>query len=511
MSHFDLFIIGGGINGTGIARDAAGRGLRVGLCEKDDLGAHTSSASTKLIHGGLRYLEHREFRLVRKSLRERETLLHSAPHIIWPLEFVLPHHRGLRPAWVLRAGLALYDLLGGRTSLPRSGRVDLRSGGHAGILQSCFRRGFRYFDCWVEDARLVVLNAIDAADRGARIMPRVRFEGARRGQSAWEIQLRHADGQPETLRATTLVNAAGPWIDRVDDRLRARCSNRSVRLVRGSHIILDKLYPGDHAYLFQNADGRILFAIPYENDYTLLGTTEVAVDDPETGARVSKEEEDYLLAAAGSYFETPISRSRIIGRYAGIRPLHESRNDAPTRISRDYTLELDRSGAALLTVVGGKITTYRRLAEDAMRRLAPLLPPCGPAWTANAVLPGGEFGLGRFEACVNELASRFAFVERTLLRRLVRAYGSRADRILGRSLCVEDLGEYFGAGLYEAELRYLVCNEFAATAEDVLWRRSKLGLHISPAARARVEHWFEAGRYREPASRSGTRRPEAAE
>jgi len=495
MEFCDLLVIGGGINGTGVARDAAGRGLRVVLCEKDDLAGHTSSASTKLIHGGLRYLETGEFGLVRKSLREREVLLYMAPHIIWPLEFILPHHAGLRPAWLLRLGLWLYDRLGGRSSLPASRRVRLRDRQHAAILQDRYRRGFSYFDCWVEDARLVVLNALDAAERGARILPRTRFVGARRGADRWTVELQHRDGQHETIAARAVVNAAGPWVDAVDGGLLGKPSRPPVRLVRGSHVVVPRLYRGEHAYLFQTKDGRVVFAIPFEGEFTLLGTTEAVITDPDAPTVASGDEERYLLEIAGQYFNAPIAREAVRWRYSGVRALLGAGGDSVSRISRDYMLAVDEKAAPVISVLGGKITTYRRLAEDVMAALKTCLPETGSAWTRGAPLPGGDFEPVRRQQCIDELAARFPFLQRRVVERLFTAYGTRTGRVLGEAAGIEDLGGHLGAGLYEAELRYLVECEFATTAEDVLWRRSRLGLHMSADGRRRVEDWMRCSKH----------------
>ncbi|MDT8439767.1 MAG: glycerol-3-phosphate dehydrogenase [Wenzhouxiangellaceae bacterium] len=489
---YDLFVIGGGINGCGIARDAVGRGLKVGLCEKDDLAAHTSSASTKLIHGGLRYLEQYEFGLVRKSLLEREVLLHAAPHIIWPLTFVLPHHRGLRPAWMLRAGLKLYDLLGGRSSLPRSRAVNLDQEPFAGQLDPQFKRGFAYSDCWVEDARLVVLNAIDARERGADILTRTRCTGLERDDKCWRIELTPADGEPFVVESRVLVNAAGPWVGEIARRYGEDEKLPGVRLVKGSHIVVPKLYEGEHAWLFQNDDGRVVFAIPYEGDYTLIGTTEVQTGSPEDDSPISDDEEAYLCRLIGQYFNCRLSPEQIIWRYSGVRPLYDDNTHSASKVTRDYVLELDTAGAPVLSVYGGKLTTYRKLAEQVLARLEPLAPAMGPAWTDQAALPGGEFAFDAFEHELQRIQARYPFLPAELARRLFRAYGTRIERVLGNAETLDDLGRDFGAGLFEAELRYLVAQEFASGAEDVLWRRSKLGLHMTADQRQQVADWFAA-------------------
>ncbi|MFU8877492.1 MAG: glycerol-3-phosphate dehydrogenase [Wenzhouxiangellaceae bacterium] len=486
MKRYDLFIIGGGINGAGIARDAAGRGLVVGLCEKDDLAQHTSSASTKLIHGGLRYLEHYDFALVRKSLLEREILLHMAPHIIWPLRFILPHHSGLRPAWMLRTGLWLYDLLGGRSSLPRSRKVRLDGGDLAGQLMPEFRTGFCYSDCWVEDARLVVLNAIDARERGADILTRTRCSGLDRHEDHWRITLQPDQAESFEVESRMLVNAAGPWVGEVAQSFSKRHQVSPVRLVRGSHIVVRKLFEGEHAYLFQHTDGRVVFAIPYEHDYTLIGTTEVPVDSPEDDG-ISADEQHYLCRLASEYFAQAITPEDIIWRYSGVRPLYDDQTASASEVTRDYVLELDDDAAPALSIFGGKLTTYRKLAEQVLDRLRPLAPQMGTEWTATAPLPGGDFEPEEFDRRVHELAERYPFLEQSTARRLYRAYGARIESFLGDASENDRITD----GLHAAELRYLIEHEFAQTAEDVLWRRSKLGLHLSETQQQQVRKWFE--------------------
>jgi len=492
MKSYDLFIIGGGVNGCGVARDAAGRGLAVGLCEKDDLAAHTSSASTKLIHGGLRYLEQYEFRLVRKSLLEREVLLHTAPHIIWPLQFILPHHRGLRPAWMLRAGLFVYDLLGGKSSLPRSRSLRLTAPPYAGQLAPQFRRGFCYADCWVEDARLVALNAVDAAERGADVFTRTRCTGLKRTSDGWRIELQPAGGAKFEVRAGALVNAAGPWVAEVARQYRGDGEGPKIRLVKGSHIVVPQLYSGAHAWLFQGNDGRVVFAIPYEHDYTLIGTTEVQTATPDDNSPISDAEERYLLALAGEYFGCALSQADIVWRYSGIRPLYDDQEQSASRVTRDYVLRLDQAEAPVISIYGGKLTTYRKLAEQVLARLQSVLPDSGPPWTDRAPLPGGDFAPDEFEQRLNDFSQRYPFLDAPILRRMFHAYGSRLDRVLGEARTEEDLGRHFGAGLFEAELRYLTEAEFAVEAEDVLWRRSKLGLHMQPEQQQAVADWFTA-------------------
>jgi len=487
---YDVFIIGGGVNGAAIARDAAGRGLRTGLCERDDLGSHTSSASTKLIHGGLRYLEHFAFRLVRESLIERETLLRAAPHIIWPMRFVLPHHQGLRPAWMLRLGLTIYDHLGGRGRLPGSRSLRLDSPPLAGQLRPGFKTGFEYSDCWVEDSRLVALNAVDACERGADIFTRTGCTGLQRAQDAWTITLKGPDGAVRSVRARTLVNAAGPWAGEIEARADPR-RRRAARLVKGSHIVVPRLYPGAHAWIFQNTDGRIVFAIPYEGAFTLIGTTDIEVSTPEEGRAITARETQYLCDLASAYFAAPVTPGDVVWSFAGVRPLLDDETAEASKITRDYTLELNRDAAALLSVHGGKITTSRRLAEQALGKLSPLFPGLKPAWTRTAPLPGGDIPDADFDAFLEQFRKRTPWMDETLSRRLARAYGARAERITKGCKSLQDLGAHLGAGLHERELEYLADEEFACTAEDALWRRSKLGLHMNSDERLAVQRWFE--------------------
>jgi len=487
---FDLLVIGGGINGAGIARDAAGRGLSVCLVEKGDLAGATSSASTKLVHGGLRYLEHYEFRLVRESLIERERLLAIAPHIIWPLRFVLPHDAGLRPRWLLRLGLFLYDHLGGRKLLPPARSVDLTRPPHAGVLEKRLRRGFAYSDCWVEDSRLVVLNALDAAERGADIRTRTECTGLERGRETWLARLTGPEG-PQSVTARMVVNAAGPWVDRVLARALPGRNAAHLRLVKGSHLVFPRLYEGDHCYIFQNRDGRIVFAIPYEEEFTLVGTTDVAFEGDPGAVAISDAEADYICAAVNEYLGRDVSPGEAAWSYAGVRPLYDDRSDSNSTVTRDYVFELvrgwDGKAPALLSVFGGKITTYRELASEAVRLLVPYLPMLGgPEWTGAAPLPGGDFG--RFDATTlaRDLAARYPFLRTREAARLIRLYGTRAVRLLGDATSIADLGEDFGHGLTAAEVDYLMAEEWARTPEDVLWRRTKLGLHFTPDETARL-------------------------
>jgi len=489
---YDLAIIGGGVNGCGIARDAAGRGLSVLLVEKGDLAGGTSSASTKLIHGGLRYLEHYEFRLVSDALSEREVLWAMAPHIIQPLRFVLPHHRSLRPAWMIRLGLLLYDHLGGRRLLPKSRALDLTRDPAGAPLKREFRRGFEYSDCRVDDARLVVLNALDAAHRSADIRIRTEMVAAAASDDAWTLTLRDAEtGDMTTASARVVVNAAGPW---VEDVLRARLrrgSRSHVRLVKGSHIVVPRLFEHDRAYIFQNGDGRIVFAIPYEGDFTLIGTTDVEFSGDPAAADIEKSEVAYLCRAVSTYFRRPVSEDDVIWHYAGVRPLYDD-GDAAKDVTRDFVLELDAPGdaAPVLSIFGGKITTYRRLAEAALDKLKPWLGHAGSPWTRGATLPGGDFPVAGFAALVGELGSEFAFIPSPMLHRLARAYGTRTRAMLADCRTMGDLGSHLGADLYAREVRWLIDEEWARTADDVLWRRSKLGLRFTSAERNALAEWM---------------------
>ncbi len=486
---YDIAIIGGGINGTGIARDAAGRGLRTILFEKGDLAQGTSSASTKLIHGGLRYLEHYEFRLVREALIERETLLAIAPHIIWPLRFVLPHHKGLRPAWLLRLGLFLYDHLGGRKILPATTKVSLARAPLNDALKPGYDFGFEYSDCWVEDSRLVVLNAKDAAERGAEIHVRTQMVSATRDGALWHIETRTQQGAPSHIRARHLVNAAGPWVaDVLTANLRMN-TQAKVRQVKGSHIVVPKLYAHERCFIFQNSDGRIIFAIPYERDFTLIGTTDVDYHDDPAKVRISDQEIDYLCAAASEYFATPITRDAIVWTYSGVRPLYDDGASKAQEATRDYVLVRDgaEGEAPLLSVFGGKITTYRRLAEAALDKLE--IAPDKKGWTGHQPLPGGNFPVDGFGDQVAALQKQWSFVPDRLAQRLVRAYGTRAAHILDGHNSVDDLGRCFGADLHQAEVDYLIDAEWARSAEDILWRRSKLGLHFDAGETARLQDY----------------------
>ncbi len=490
---YDIAIIGGGINGCGIARDAAGRGWRVFLCEQNDLGSGTSSASTKLVHGGLRYLEQYEFRLVREALLERETLWGIAPHIIWPLRFVLPYHRELRPRWLLRLGLFLYDHIGGRRKLPPTRSVRLDRDPTGAPLRPQFRRGFEYSDCWVEDSRLVVLNARAAAELGATVAPRTRCVSAARRDGLWHAVLRdEASGLEYEITARTLVNAAGPWIGEVSQAVMRDNKRAPVRLVQGSHIVVPQLYDHAGCYIFQNADKRIFFVIPYEQHFTLIGTTDRDYDGDIGAVHASADEISYLCASASQYLRRPVTPEMVVWTYSGVRPLFDESGDgAAQATTRDYVLKLDAEGGpALLSVFGGKITTYRRLAEAALAKLAPHLgtPPGEPAgWTGRVSLPGGNFPTDGFEALLLATRRRYPFLAETHARRLLRAYGTCVTDILGDAAGMADLGRLYGADLTEAELRYLVRTEWVRSAADAVWRRSKLGLRLSEGEIAAID------------------------
>ncbi len=509
----DLFIIGGGINGCGIARDAVGRGLTVTLAEQGDLAQATSSASTKLFHGGLRYLEYFEFRLVREALEERETLLAAMPHISWPMRFVLPYSadmrfegdtptgrllsrvmpwmKGRRPAWLIRLGLFLYDNLGGRKILPGTRRLDLTRDPAGKPLQQRFRLAYEYSDCWVQDARLVALNARDAQDRGATILTRTRVVSAERRGDRWLVVTEGPSGRAEHV-ARALVNAGGPWVEDVIRNVARINSSEGVRLVRGSHIVTRKLYDHDRCYFFQGTDGRIIFAIPYEQDFTLIGTT----DKDHTGntgtPRCTDEERDYLLAFASQYFARPVTQADVVWTYSGVRPLYNDGAKSATAATRDYVLSLDGNGAPLLNVFGGKITTYRRLAESALEKLAPFFPQAKGKWTARVTLPGGDFAPDQAAALADALRAAHPFLDAGWATRLIRHYGTEARVILGSATGPEDLGRDFGATLTEAEVRWLITKEFARTAEDAVWRRTKLGLRMTADQIAALDAWMAA-------------------
>ena len=494
--RFDIAIVGGGINGCGIARDAAGRGLSVVLVEMGDIAGKTSSASTKLIHGGLRYLERFEFRLVREALAEREILWRMAPHLIRPMRFVLPHQRGMRPLWMIGAGLFLYDHLARRNILPgfRFARLAKQPAGVP--LAEKYRFGFEYSDCTVDDARLAVANAVDAAERGAVIAVRCTATNFERRDESWRLSIDRESGGREEIEARCLVNATGPWAADLHRRATGT-SGAKLRLVKGSHIVVPRLFGHDRSYVFQHPDGRVIFAIPYEDEFTLIGTTDRDFSgDPSTVA-IDDDEKTYLCAAASAYFRAPISPEEIVWSYSGVRPLLDDGVEEARQASRDYTFALDRSAAPVLTIVGGKITTYRRLAEAALDRLKPFLAQAGRPWTAGSALPGGEFPVDGLDALTAQISKRLVGLPDGVCRRLARTYGTRAFTLLAGARHIDDLGTHFGAGLYEAEVRHLVRNEWACSADDILERRTKLCLRFSTEERRRLES-FVARLVREP-------------
>lgn len=489
---FDIVIIGGGINGAGIARDAAGRGLSVLLCEKDDLAAHTSSSSTKLVHGGLRYLEFYDFALVRKALKEREVLLRAAPHIIWPMRFVLPHQKGQRPAWLVRLGLFLYDYMGGRKLLPPTKVLRRPSSGKFAPLKDELKLAFEYSDCWVEDSRLVVLNAVDAARRGATVLTRSPCTGLTRHTDHWDVAIGSGGGTGQTVQAKTVVNASGPWVDDIAGLADPSRTVKHVRLVKGSHIVTRKLFEGEHSYFFQNADGRIIFAIPYERGTrTLIGTTDVPFDADKDHVEISDEEVDYLCAAASEYFAKPVTPEDIVSTYSGVRPLYDDHAEDASEVTRDYVLSYeDKGGAPILSVFGGKITTFRKLAEGALKVLEKALGELAEPWTEQASLPGGDIPGADFDGYEKRMSDRYGWLDGDVLHRLLRAYGTEVAALLGDASSMADLGKHYGSGLYQAELDYLVAHEFALSGRDVLWRRSKLGLHMTDDEISAVETFF---------------------
>jgi len=508
METADIFIIGGGVNGTGIARDAAGRGLKVVLAEQGDLAQATSSASTKLFHGGLRYLEYFEFHLVRESLRERETLLVAMPHISWPMRFVLPWHpdmrfegetptskllstvmpwmRGRRPAWLIRLGLFLYDSLGGRKILPATKKLDLTTDPAGRPLNPKFKLAYEYSDCWIEDARLVVLNARDAEQRGATILTRTRVIEARRDGNLWRIET-----EAGVFHARALVNAGGPWVERVVKDTARVPTKEGIRLVRGSHIVVRKLHDHDRAYFFQGEDGRIIFAIPYEQDFTLIGTTDQDHTGDPAHPVCTPEEQDYLCAFASRYFKLPVTRDQVVWTYSGVRPLYDDGATAAQAATREYVLSVDADGPPILSVFGGKITTYRRLAENAMAKLAPYFPTAKGEWTARVPLPGGDFPHDGVVALRAALREAYPFLTEPWAARLIRAYGTEARIMLNDAVKVADLGLDFGATLTEAEVRWLMTREYARTAEDVVWRRTKLGLRLTAEQIAALDRFMK--------------------
>ncbi len=475
---YDIMIIGGGVNGCGIARDAAGRGLSVGLAEMNDLASATSSASTKLFHGGLRYLEYYKFRLVREALVEREVLLKAMPHISWPMRFVLPLHKEMRPAWLIRLGLFMYDSMGGRKILPGTRTLNLKQDEVGAPLKAKFAKAFEYSDCWVQDSRLVVLNARDAAERGADIFTRTKVIYAEREGDLWKITLSDTNGEREVY-AKALVNAGGPWVADIVNNAVKLDAREGVRLVRGSHIVTETLFDHDRAYFFQGSDNRIIFAIPYEDDFTLIGTTDQDHDGDPANPVCTEAEADYLRKFASEYFERPIQKSDIVWSFSGVRPLYDDGANSATEATRDYVITLRDESPPLLNVFGGKITTYRRLSEAALAKLAPFFPDAREEWTKHAHLPGGDFPVDGVQQQIEKLVKSFPFLGHFWARRLVRTYGTDAAKLLEGATSKKDLGEDFGGTLTEAEVDWLKDHEFAKTAEDILWRRTKLGLRLS--------------------------------
>ncbi|ETX30833.1 glycerol-3-phosphate dehydrogenase [Roseivivax isoporae] len=489
----DLFVIGGGINGAGIARDAAGRGLSVVLCEKDDLAEGTSSRSGKLVHGGLRYLEYYEFRLVREALIEREVLMRNAPHIIWPMRFVLPHSPQDRPAWLVRLGLFLYDHLGGRRKLPGTRTLNLHRAPEGAAIKDSYTRGFEYSDCWVDDARLVVLNAVDAAERGATVLTRSPCISARRDGAIWRVTTRDTlTGETSEFEARMLVNAAGPWVTDVVTRVAGSNSSRNVRLVKGSHIIVPKFWKGENAYLVQNHDKRVIFINPYERDKALIGTTDIAYEGRAEDVTADEAEVQYLIDAVNRYFKEQLTRDDVLTTFSGVRPLFDDGQGNPSAVTRDYVFDIDdRGGAPLLNIFGGKITTFRELAERGLQKVHKYFPEMGGDWTGNAPLPGGDMAGADYEEFRNRMKQDYPWMPRELRRHYGRLYGTRIDRIVAGATSLEGLGRHFGGTLYEAEVTYLVKHEWARTAEDILWRRTKHRLHLTEAEQAAFAKWFE--------------------
>jgi glycerol-3-phosphate dehydrogenase len=493
----DLLIIGGGVNGAGIARDAAGRGLSVILCEKDDLAQGTSSRSGKLVHGGLRYLEYYEFRLVREALIEREILLQSAPHIIWPMRFVLPHSPNDRPAWLVRLGLFFYDHLGGRKRLPGTRSLNLRTSPEGAPVRPEFAKGFEYSDCWVDDARLVALNALAAKELGADIRTRTACVSARREGGLWKAELKDTvSGKKSELTARALVNAAGPWVNYVVGRVAGINSSHSVRLVKGSHIVVPKFWEGRHAYLVQNSDKRVIFINPYQNDLALIGTTDIPYEGRAEDAAADEAEIGYLIAAVNRYFKRQLQRHDVLHSFAGVRPLYDDNADNPSAVTRDYEFELDApaGGAPLLSVFGGKITTFRKLSEHALDRLKPFFTAMKPEWTAGSHLPGGDIANADFEQFLGDLRAQYTWLPASLAKHYGRLYGTRAAALLQGAAGIDDLGRRFAENLYEREALYLMKSEWAVAADDILDRRTKHGLHMSAAERKAFESWISKRR-----------------
>ena len=493
LGHFDLIVVGAGVNGAGIARDAAGRGLSVLLCEKADLAQGTSSRSGKLVHGGLRYLEYYEFRLVREALIEREVLLRMAPHIIRPMRFVLPHSPEQRPAWMVRAGLFLYDHLGGRRILPPTRSLDLSKGPEGESLRKSFKRAFEYSDCWVDDARLVALNAVDVRRRNGLVLTRTALLSARRAGKEWRAELRsEGDGRIFQAAGKILVNAAGPWVEDVL-HLTGRNAESRVRLVKGSHIVTPKFWNGDQAYLLQNSDKRVIFVNPYEGDLALIGTTDIPFEGRAEDARIDRDEIHYLLSAVGRYFTRAPKVGDIVQSFSGVRPLFDDKAANPSAVTRDYVFDVEAPAkqAPMLSVFGGKITTYRKLAEHALEKLSPYLPRMARPWTESAPLPGGNIPNGDFSLFYSELRRRRPWLPEGVALGYARRYGARVDEMLDGARSIGDLGRFFGGTLYEREARFLAREEWAASADDVLERRTKHVLHLTEKQRGDFAAWFE--------------------
>ena len=493
LGHFDLIVVGGGINGVGIARDAAGRGLKVLLCEKDDLAQGASSRSGKLVHGGLRYLEYYEFRLVREALIEREVLLRSAPHIIWPMRFVLPHSPEQRPAWMIRVGLFLYDHLGGRQILAPTRSVNLSTAPEGKPLRKNFKRAFEYSDCWVDDARLVILNAVDVRSRGGTVLTRTPLISARRLGDKWRVDLRSGrDGRSLTAAGRVMANAGGPWVEDVLHRAGRNAESR-VRLVKGSHIVTRKFWNGDQAYLLQHTDKRVIFVNPYQGDLALIGTTDIPFEGRAEDVRIDRGEIKYLLSVVDRYFEDAPKVGDVVHAFSGVRPLFDDKATNPSAVTRDYVLDLEAPAgqAPMLSIFGGKITTYRRLSEHALEKLAPYFPQMPGPWTEHAPLPGGDIPVADFCLFLSELRGRRPWLPEQIAYGYARRYGARVEDLLGGATSIGDLGRRFGGTLYEREARFLAENEWALYAEDVLERRTKHFLHLTERERADFTAWFE--------------------
>lgn len=493
MDIYDLLIIGGGINGTGIARDASGRGLSVVLVEKNDLASGTSSKSSKLIHGGLRYLEYGEFRLVREALQERETLMRISPHLVSPLRIVLPHHKGLRPKWMLRFGLFLYDHIGGGRTLPGTKIANLQTGPEKNILKDSYKTGFVFSDCRVDDARLVVANALDAQKRGAKILTRTKCIDLKQMDGHWDAVLHNRiTGKRSTIKAKCIINASGIRVDEMVETALGRVSEDHLRLVKGSHIVTKRLYEHRHLYMFQNPDGRIIFAIPYEQNYTLIGTTDAPYELSDGPIEISESETDYLLSAASEYFQNPVTKDDIVWSFAGVRPLYDNKKQNASAVTRDYVFDLmDENMPPILSIFGGKITTYRELSEHALKKLRKHFPDLPKRWTAKSTLPGGDIENADFDRFLTAQTKRYPWLPAAMLLRMARSYGTRISLVIGTAKSLADMGQGFGGGLTEQEAKYLTEHEWAKQAEDILWRRTKCGLHMSEQERKAFTDWFD--------------------